>query len=218
MNFSNISRRIFAHRGFWKSDPNHFLHTPNSAEALRLASDEGFSLETDIRDHEGRLVISHDIPNHDCLDFSWIMDNFKNQSCLALNIKSDGLIDLFKKQPLHQKFNKRFFFFDLSFPESVKYREAGYLVADRVSDLEIPQIINEDYIWIDAFHYDWYLDSECFLSLLNSSKNLVLVSPELHHRDPFKSWDKIVNMFINYENLSICTDYPDYFRSMLKKI
>ncbi len=49
---------ILAHRGIWNKKLKK-----NSLDALTLALDMGFGIETDIRDRNGVLVISHDMAN-----------------------------------------------------------------------------------------------------------------------------------------------------------
>ena len=53
---------ILAHRGFWTEPAEK-----NSREALERAFREGFGIETDIRDRNGALVVSHDPPVGDGL-------------------------------------------------------------------------------------------------------------------------------------------------------
>ena len=85
---------IIAHRGFWiKSNQK------NSVEAFKLALENGFGIETDLRDFNGNIVISHDVPTESCItfhDFMAIVQEYPPQT-LSLNIKSDGLQELSKK-------------------------------------------------------------------------------------------------------------------------
>jgi len=50
---------ILAHRGAWTVPKER-----NSAEALKRALKSGFGIETDLRDLDGTVVISHDPPKH----------------------------------------------------------------------------------------------------------------------------------------------------------
>lgn len=87
--------KIISHRGYWKN--NSEKNTKISFErSFRL----GFGTETDIRDFNGNLVISHDIPTNTSIsidDFFEIYNRHSN-SILALNIKSDGLQSILKKK------------------------------------------------------------------------------------------------------------------------
>ncbi len=62
--------------------------------AFRLELEKGYGIETDIRDRQGELVISHDMPCGGECSFSELLKIYKtigNQTTLAINIKSDGL-------------------------------------------------------------------------------------------------------------------------------
>ena len=50
--------QIISHRGFWKNDEEK-----NTLEAFQKSFSNGFGIETDIRDLDGRIVISHDVPH-----------------------------------------------------------------------------------------------------------------------------------------------------------
>ena len=84
---------IFAHRGLWtcKSEQNTF-------EAIRSAFESGYSIETDIRDYLGEIVVAHDpvLNPSTLIRFQKIVEliNYYDGAGLksALNVKSDGLI------------------------------------------------------------------------------------------------------------------------------
>ena len=80
---------ILAHRGYWNENIRN-----NSSEALRTALEKGYGFESDIRDYNGRLVISHNIADASSADaeevFRWLAEN-DDRYCFAINIKSDGL-------------------------------------------------------------------------------------------------------------------------------
>ncbi len=48
---------ILSHRGYWKSEEER-----NQEVAFHRSFDLGYGTETDIRDIQGKLVISHDMP------------------------------------------------------------------------------------------------------------------------------------------------------------
>ena len=50
--------QILSHRGFWKTKEEQ-----NTAIAFRRSFENGFGVETDIRDCGRELVISHDMPD-----------------------------------------------------------------------------------------------------------------------------------------------------------
>ena len=196
--------RIFAHRGLWSDDVKG-----NSAEALFGALDRGFSLETDIRDHLGQVVVSHDplAKGHDPMTLDALLRHQNsNSGYLALNVKSDGLIGIQGKIP------EKAFFFDMSLPETLRYAKAELEIALRLSDLEpnlAPIGVTSNWLWIDAFVHDWFTDIN--LSDYESLKGVILVSPELHGRDKEAVWNFASENWERFQNLCICTDYPDEF-------
>ncbi|MCG6306599.1 hypothetical protein K6U21_20885, partial [Vibrio vulnificus] len=79
---------IIAHRGVWTIPLEQ-----NTEEAFKSAFINGFGIETDLRDFNQNIVISHDMPKEGCMTFSDFisMASSNNNVTLALNIKSDGL-------------------------------------------------------------------------------------------------------------------------------
>ena len=53
---------IISHRGYWGQNVNK-----NTKDAFKRSFNLGFGTETDIRDHDGTLVISHDPADSDSL-------------------------------------------------------------------------------------------------------------------------------------------------------
>ena len=87
--------QIIAHRGFWL-DPSE----KNTSIAFARALENGFGIETDFRDLNGELVISHDLPGDDAMpigDFVSLYATACNDVLMALNIKADGPQSLVKK-------------------------------------------------------------------------------------------------------------------------
>ena len=94
--------QIISHRGLWKS-----LDERNTAVAFERSFAKGFGLETDLRDFDGDIYISHDVPiNKKSImrfsEFLEIYNDFKEDLSIALNIKSDGL-QLKMKEILEKK-------------------------------------------------------------------------------------------------------------------
>lgn len=54
---------ILAHRGLW-----HVVEQKNTLSSLTDAVSKGFGIETDIRDYQERLVISHNIADSNSPD------------------------------------------------------------------------------------------------------------------------------------------------------
>ena len=56
------TKNILAHRGYW-SEKNQ----QNSFQSFKDALDKGFGIETDFRDHDGKIFVSHDCITQDQL-------------------------------------------------------------------------------------------------------------------------------------------------------
>ena len=208
----DIRSRIYAHRGLWDE-----AGMQNSLESILLALEEGFSVETDIRDFAGELVVSHDPATEESLRWLELLRSIEllqkdlNDQNFALNIKSDGLIPLFRRTGfLHSPH----FFFDFSIPEGQQYRREGLPIASRLSEYESQTTFSFETsvpaVWLDGFHDDWYTDSpviESFLNL-NPAIPVILVSPELHGRDFSRAWVWLRDKYVGGSNISICTDHP----------
>jgi hypothetical protein len=190
----------------------------NTIQALLSSLAEGFSVETDLREHKGTLRISHDIPN----DMSPYWDEFlkgvdsqfdpPNSPTLAINIKSDSLVELISKRKILQDH----FFFDMSIPESLKFIRSGLPIAQRMSEFEsalLPKPGVNSKIWLDSFDKDWFIEADTVLEILYSQPEtqVILVSPELHGRDHNLAWAWFRDQFRQGRNLSICTDFPREF-------
>lgn len=209
---------ILAHRGIWKKTSEQ-----NSREAIVRAATNGFSLEIDLRDQLGEIVLSHNPAEGSPLRFEKVLTILSEKSfsgVLGLNVKSDGLVPLVSEyRDLLAAID--YFFFDMSFPESRRYKHAGYPVARRRSEFEHGscdlfrvsrgEVSN---VWVDSFETDWWLnldaddiaprDSRCFF-----------VSPELHGRDPEKAWHRIRELYKEGRQIGICTDRPEEFSNFL---
>lgn len=195
--------RIISHRGFWR--------TPDEKNA-RIAFDRtvgaGFGTETDVRDHCGQLLVSHDPPAGGEMPWSDVVRAFDGTGLpLAVNVKSDGLATL-----LQTAFAGRaieWFAFDMSGPETVRFQRAGLPYYTRHSDIEPEPILYADAqgVWLDAFHGDWF-DGSTITKHLKADKSVCIVSPELHGRDPFSLW-KMLAEFRDQSGIMLCTDRPD---------
>jgi hypothetical protein len=201
----NPNGRVFAHRGFWAGNDNLETFKQNSLKSFLRAEQFGFSVETDIRDRDGKVCISHDpiIIQDEIIELSEI---WSLNSRFAFNIKCDGLINLFNEEGIQN--NRRNFFFDGSTPEMVKYRGNGFLTANRLSDLE-QYIVGAQIYWVDYFESsEWYLE---FFKNWSDQAAYIFVSPELHSQPHENFWKIFKPLFNSKENFGICTDYPDRF-------
>ena len=206
--------QILAHRGFWVNEVEK-----NDRTAIQSALDEGFGVETDVRDWSGKLVISHDPPTNpnyhltDVFRQSALSDSHANT--LALNIKSDGLAPSIKS--LVDQFPKqKYFVFDMSVPDVRQYIKLGLHVFTRASEVEMqPAFLTEARgVWLDAFFSDWY-ELDVVESFLANGKEVCVVSPELHGRPHQLAWDKLKQLN-SLNELYLCTDFPDQAKEFFK--
>jgi hypothetical protein len=71
------------------------------------------------------------------------------------------------------------------------------------------------FIWLDCFESDWWLQDSETLQLFSSQK-VVVVSSELHSRNPSEMWGFLKNkMKVSNFNFGICTDKPKAFRDFI---
>ncbi|WP_281199422.1 MULTISPECIES: phosphodiesterase [Acinetobacter] len=196
--------KILSHRGYWKE-----ASEKNSVTAFLRSFNLNFGTETDLRDQNGEIVISHDIPKNDSLLFKNFLKALNDKPLtLALNVKADGLAKELKK--ILQGYPElNYFVFDMSIPDMKSYLDLGISVFTRVSDVEQIPIWLEysDGIWLDAFSHDWY-DIEVIHKLLATGKQVCVVSPELHKRDYNEVWNMLYPLR-TCAALMLCTDFPE---------
>ena len=196
--------KILSHRGYWKE-----ASEKNSITAFLRSFNLNFGTETDLRDQNGEIVISHDIPENDSLLFKNFLKALNDKPLtLALNVKADGLAKELKK--ILQGYPElNYFVFDMSIPDMKSYLDLGISVFTRVSDVEKIPIWLEysDGIWLDAFSHDWY-DIEVIHKLLATGKQVCVVSHELHKRDYNEVWNMLYPLR-TCAALMLCTDFPE---------
>jgi glycerophosphoryl diester phosphodiesterase len=198
---------IISHRGYWKKPSEK-----NSTQAFEKSFSLGFGTETDVRDYNGELVISHDIPSCDSIlisDFFLQYSNYQANT-LALNIKSDGLVKLLTDK-LSEFSITNYFVFDMSIPDSLSYLNSGVNVFLRHSEIESDMSLYNKCkgVWLDAFFSEWY-DGEIIHNHLANNKKVCIVSAELHGRDNLEQWVKLKALdFIQTDQVILCTDVPE---------
>jgi hypothetical protein len=199
---------IIAHRGFWTRPEDK-----NTIEAFSKAFNSGYGVETDIRDDRGKIVISHDMPTGSEIPLSDFLALLKGRNLpIALNIKSDGLI-----QPLKEALEKfkveNFFTFDMSFPESRRYIKQGLFPFISLSEFHPTFSALKEYegIWLDSFESQWF-GTDSIVHWLDAAqvKRICIVSPELHGRPHINLWEKLkLDKIHHCKHMAICTDFPD---------
>lgn len=209
--------QIISHRGWWKSsdEKNQLIAFQREFQYCSDLASKSYrgGVETDIRDYNGSLVISHDIATQNSLSldkfFSLYSDyNIYTNSTLALNIKADGLqVEL---KSILQKYKiDNYFFFDMSVPDALGYIRHGLNVFTRQSEYEPnPSFYQEAKgIWLDEFYTHW-INSQIIEEHLNNNKKICIVSPDLHKRDYIKEWQEYKEIESKFKNanLMLCTD------------
>jgi hypothetical protein len=205
-----IKNRVLAHRGHWITPTEK-----NSVIALRRALEGGFGIETDIRDLDGELVISHDPPLSGSApqSFASFLDLYRSLGStgwLALNIKADGLAPKVKAE-LEAFEVANAFVFDMSVPDMRGYLSEDLITFTRMSDVEPSPSYYEASkgVWLDCFEIP-YSPVEWVQKAMSDGKFAALVSPELHRRDYLAAWTAWRDAFrLDREPLvMICTDEP----------
>lgn len=201
---------IVSHRGFWNSNI-----PKNSKAAFENSFQNEFGTETDLRDLNGEIVISHDIPTLGekpltLEEFFEIYNSFKIKKTLCLNIKADGL-----QKMVNELINKyqieNYFLFDMSIPDHFQYDKIGLKTYFRESEFEKIDYLTTSIkgVWLDAFYDQWYT-AKHINDLIEKKLKVAVVSFDLHHRDYEKQWKFLLdhNFHLN-ENILLCTDNPD---------
>ncbi|MBU0730880.1 MAG: hypothetical protein KKE17_01510 [Proteobacteria bacterium] len=200
---------ILSHRGYWKE-----VSEKNTAVAFERSFSLGFGTETDVRDLNGELVISHDPPVGDCFSVDNLFEiytSFDTDLYLALNIKADGLQEKLQQKLKHYGISN-YFVFDMSVPDALGYFKNGLKAFTRQSEYEtIPSFYERaEGVWLDEFHSHW-IDRDLLASHLQSGKKVCIVSPDLHGREYLVEWQDYKNILADSGrgDIMLCTDYPE---------
>jgi len=197
---------ILSHRGYWKD-----LSEKNQPTAFNRSFSLGFGTETDIRDRNGDLVISHDMPGADAITLADMLDILGGRDLpLALNIKADGLGRKLQSQ-LRARGLTQWFTFDMSVPETVVQIGLGMPVFSRASEYERRPVLYDQAIgiWLDGFLSDWFSPDDV-AAFLQDGKRVAIVSPELHRRSHLGLWQRLREAGLtDNPELMLCTDLPE---------
>jgi hypothetical protein len=200
--------QVISHRGYWTSAPEK-----NLPVAFERSFSLGFGTETDVRDHDGRLVISHDMPTGDALPFETYLDCLARKAAhpllQAINIKADGLAQALAKAMKNNP--NPWFVFDMSLPDTLMQLKTGNPVYMRMSEYEvIPSQLESRIqgVWLDAFEGRWY-GMDTIGALLERGLSVCVVSPELHKRDDHAELWAALGPLRHDNRLSLCTDLPE---------
>jgi hypothetical protein len=208
---------ILSHRGWWLTDDEK-----NTEVAFVRSFAAGYGTETDLRDHEGTIVISHDPPSFSprpviTLDRLLEIHAAHDPTLpLALNVKADGLQAKVAASLRH--FGVRdAFMFDMAVPDALHYLRQGMTTFTRQSEVEpVPSFYAASHgVWVDGFDGEWFSEADIGQHL-DAGKRVCIVSPDLHRRDPEPLWTRMKSWsFLRDPRLMLCTDFPDRARSVL---
>lgn len=201
---------ILSHRGFWLNTRER-----NEPVAFERSFDLGIGTETDLRDHNGDVVVSHDMPTGSPLLFADLLRIMNGRNLtLALNIKADGLSPVIK-DVLREFGHTNYFTFDMSVPDLVRQIEDDMIAFTGLSDIQ-PHAVLEDRcrgVWLDCFNSDWY-ETGLIDDIIGRGKRVCVVSADLHQRSTEAQWSKIrACEAISSPHLLLCTDKPLEARS-----
>jgi hypothetical protein len=198
---------ILSHRGLWDKPSEK-----NTKESFIKSFNYGFGVETDLRDINRRIVVSHDPPLGDEMTFEEFIKVYvqcNQRKPLALNVKSDGLQEM-AGDILNKYSITEYFFFDMSIPDSLVFLDKKLNFFTRISDIEKTPLLldHANGVWMDFFYNEWITKSD-IVKFLVIGKKVCLVSPELHQKHHLPFWNQLRQWdVINNQNLYICTDYP----------
>lgn len=199
--------QIISHRGFWieQSEKNTF-------QAFERSFEKGYGTETDIRDHDGEIVISHDPADANSIGFQAYLNcvsQYQGKNLIqALNIKADGLAQ--KLAQAMKGFSHPWFVFDMSIPDTLQHIKAGNPVYARMSEYEpFPEKMQNHIqgIWLDAFDGIWFNTGD-IQSILSKGLGVCIVSPELHGRKDYVNFWHSLKPLKENSKLTLCTDLP----------
>lgn len=207
---------VLAHRGLWRERAER-----NSPAALEAAFAAGFGVETDVRDCQGELVISHDMPTGREQRFDDFLDRYVamgSRGTLAINVKADGLAAAILAA-VESRGITDYFCFDMSVPDTRGYAALGMPFFARLSELEpaTPLVDQAAGIWLDAFAGTWF-DAATVRHWLDRGRDVCVVSPELHGRPHEPMWSLVRDCLAagpgnagRQPRLMLCTDLPERF-------
>lgn len=203
---------ILSHRGFWRSSEER-----NSEIAFKRSFQLGFGVETDFRDLNGSLVVSHDIPVTGAMEadafFAAYAASKRIGLPLALNVKADGLSSLLRSL-LEKYLVTDYFAFDMSIPDTLSYIQQGLRFYSRHSEYEKEPAFYDkaEGIWMDCFVSDW-IDEAAVHKHLAEGKKVCIVSPELHKRPHEHWWRAFAATSVSRSaDVMLCTDFPQHAR------
>lgn len=201
---------VLSHRGYWLTAAEK-----NTQTAFTRSFALGFGTETDIRDRNSKLVISHDMADDHALTVEAFFDIYKSHQQplpLALNVKADGLQAELKRLLTEYEIDN-YFVFDMAVPDGLLYVRQQFRTYTRHSEYEpVPPYYElAQGVWLDEFNGHW-LEDDVIEQHLANGKSLCIVSPDLHKRDHLQEWQhyRQLESRIGRNKIMLCTDFPEH--------
>lgn len=192
---------ILAHRGVWREKREQ-----NALSALGAAFAAGDGVETDLRDRDGEIVISHDMAGPEAATLRDLVSLAAGGGgSLALNVKADGLAAACAD--LVGPVIGRCFFFDMAVPDMRSWLALGLPVFTRHSDVEIHPVYYAEAagVWMDEMLAPW-ITADDIARHLDRGKRVGIISSELYGRPHERLWE--VARSLRSPDVMICTDLP----------
>lgn len=199
--------QIIAHRGYWLNETEK-----NTQTAFERAFENGFGIETDIRDHMGKLVVSHAFPMGNEMPLEELLNTHQQYAKdlpLALHLHSCGLGN--SLQEILKKYkDSNIFCFGNPLPDlRFCVQNLDIPIWTTYADLcpFAPFMEQVTGVWIDDFNGT--SDFSFAKKVLNSNKKACLVSADIYQRKnkPFLENLKSQNL-LTHKNLMICSNNP----------
>jgi hypothetical protein len=201
--------KIISHRGYWQT-----ASEKNTKVAFERSFSLGYGTETDLRDHNSRVVISHDMAHQASMPaevFFEIYKSFGKPLPLALNVKADGLQNEVERLLKEYEIDN-YFLFDMAVPDGVLYIRMKLNAYTRQSEFEPTPAYYDSAagVWLDEFEDHW-ISKNTITQHRANGKAVCIVSPELHGRDQCIAWEhyRDLEKDIGGDYLMLCTDMPE---------
>ena len=206
--------KIISHRGFWRA-----ADEKNTEAAFVRSFHAGFGVETDVRDLDGTLVISHEPPRLKGMvltlnRFLAMYERHGNGLPLTLRVRAEGLEETVARAARDFELSD-YLLCATSVPDALAYLRRGLPVATRHSDHEpSPAFYGlATGVWIDAFGEDWATEGTV-RAHLDAGKRVYLASPERHGRPHLPFWKSLRGWGLHRaDGVMLGTDYPDEARA-----
>lgn len=195
---------IISHRGYWKD----YDIENNKKISFERSFDMGYGIETDLRDFNGEIVISHDVPCGNEMTLEEVLDIMNGRDLLlALNIKEDGISD--RIESILDKYKcVNYFVFDMSLPELYyEVNNTNLKVFTGCSDINrnTPLLEETSGVWLDSFQELWY-ERGVIDRFLKCEKKVCIVSEDLHGRENKRQWKMLRENYLSDDRVILCTN------------